>query len=171
MAYRPHRSHRPTLLLMLPLIALATTLSAQSPSQAELDQRFAEMMNGAQLTGKFNVVGPQGETAPQADLYMLSELTRGEGDSWIFNYSMTFNQSKTMIPIPVDVLWAGETPVLTMTEQEIEGLQGKFSARILIHDGKYAGTWQHGPVGGHMWGVLEKVDKSSDDSANSGNGG
>ena len=116
------------------------------------------MMQGARMKGQFNVVGPQGQSPAQIDLYMVSELSRGEENQWIFNYSMSFNQDQKMSPIPVEVLWAGETPVLTMTDQEIPGLQGKFSARLLIHDGKYGGTWQHGAIGGLMWGVLEKVE-------------
>ena len=30
---------------------------------------------------------------------------------------------------------------------------------IVIDDGKYAGTWKHGKVGGHMYGKISKIKK------------
>ena len=36
----------------------------------------------------------------------------------------------------------------------IEGL-GTFTARVLLYEGLYAGTWKHGQFGGHMWGRIE----------------
>ncbi len=142
-------------------LALTSTLLGLSPVAAQtprpdLEQRLRASLEGMKMEGKFNVFGPNGMSAPQQDLYMVSKLLRGEGDTWLFEYAMSFNQSQKMVPIPVDVLWAGETPVLTITNQPIEGLTGSFTVRLLIFDGKYAGTWQHGPVGGHMWGVLVK---------------
>ena len=154
------RSLLPKLTWIVVLFALAAPASSQDTGSADLDRHFEELMSGVRLQGHFNVVGPDGMSAPQPDLYMVSELTRGEGNTWIFNYRMSFNQNQQMVPVPVEVLWAGDTPVLTMTDQEIEGLQGKFSARILIDRGRYAGTWQHGPVGGHMWGVLEPAEEA-----------
>jgi hypothetical protein len=34
---------------------------------------------------------------------------------------------------------------------------GTFDARVVIHDQKYAGTWKHGEVGGHLFGTIEKL--------------
>jgi hypothetical protein len=28
--------------------------------------------------------------------------------------------------------------------------------RLFFHGDRYAGTWQHGAIGGHMWGRIEK---------------
>lgn len=147
----------PRLLPLLLAFGLAGALGAQET--AERERVFAEMMAGKHLVGYFSVVTPEGESPPQADNYMVSELSRGEGASWIFTARMGSGSQAAALPIPVDVLWAGETPVLTMTEQTIEGL-GTFTARVLIHDGRYAGTWQHGPVGGNMWGRV--VDAPAD---------
>jgi hypothetical protein len=58
------------------------------------------------------------------------------------------------MPVPVTIEWAGDTPMITLTEQTVEGL-GTFSARVLLYDGLYAGTWKHGQFGGHMWGRIE----------------
>jgi len=45
--------------------------------------------------------------------------------------------------------------VITMDSFWIPGM-GTFGARVLIHSGRYAGTWQHDAVGGHLFGVIKK---------------
>jgi len=37
---------------------------------------------------------------------------------------------------------------------------------VLIYGDRYAGTWQHDKVGGHLWGRIEKPAKpAAEDSA------
>ena len=55
----------------------------------------------------------------------------------------------------VPVKWAGETPVLTLSNYLIKD-HGIFSARILIHDGLYAGAWGAKDHGGKMFGKIVK---------------
>ena len=64
----------------------------------------------------------------------------------------------------LDVKWSGDTPVITLTDFTIPTL-GTFSCRVLIYNGKYAGTWTHGAAGGHMFGVLEPLNKAPADGA------
>ena len=154
---------RPFGFVVASLILVASpTLSADDAesgrSQTELEKQFEEMMQDARLSGKFTIWGPDGESAPQQDLYMVSDLSKAEGDRWIFTTRMSYGDREVAIPVPCDVKWAGETPVITLTNQEIPNL-GTFTARVMIYEGFYAGTWQHGPVGGHMWGRIEKEDE------------
>ena len=55
--------------------------------------------------------------------------------------------------MPLQVQWAGTTPVITLTNVLIPGL-GTFSSRVVIYKNKYAGTWTHGDVGGHLFGTI-----------------
>ena len=144
------------LVLAVLCTAAGPSLSAQTDSSLDRDAAFAARMNGARLLGKFSVWTPQGEQVPaQDDSYTVSELERGEADTWIFRYTMSYGGgNKLTVPIPVAVLWAGDTPVLTMTDQAVEGL-GVFSVRVLIYGDRYAGTWQSPMAGGHMWGRIE----------------
>jgi hypothetical protein len=64
------------------------------------------------------------------------------------------------LPLPITVEWAGDTPVITLTQYQIPGL-GSFSARVLFYEDRYAGTWQHGDVGGHLFGKIIKNSKES----------
>ena len=62
-------------------------------------------------------------------------------------------------PLPLEVKWAGnDTPMITLTDLTILN-QGPFSARVLFYNGKYAGTWSHGKVGGHMFGKIVKIEE------------
>ena len=45
-----------------------------------------------------------------------------------------------------------------MEAHRIPGL-GTFSSRVVIYEGRYAGTWQHGDVGGHLFGVLKRDEE------------
>ena len=132
---------------------------------SERDKAFAEKLIGAKLEGRFNVSSASGTSEAQVDNYAVSELERGPDNTWIFNYTMSYGQGpdgpKVTIPIPVRVEWAGDTPVLTMTEQTIEGM-GTFSVRILIYKDWYAGTWDNGSLGGHMWGQIVKGDAQNE---------
>jgi hypothetical protein len=58
--------------------------------------------------------------------------------------------------MPLPVKWVGDIPVITMDEMNIPGL-GTFSAHVVIDGNKYAGTWSHGKVGGHLYGKITKI--------------
>ena len=60
-----------------------------------------------------------------------------------------------VIPIVVPMRWNGDTPTIMMTDTSLPGL-GTFTARVMFYGNRYAGTWQHGDVGGHLSGRIEK---------------
>ena len=59
------------------------------------------------------------------------------------------------IPIVVPMRWNGDTPMIMMTETSLPRL-GTFTVRVFFYGDRYDGTWQHGAVGGHMFGRIEK---------------
>jgi len=142
------------------IICMLTTCAfAAQASQEELENRLEETLNGARLVGQFSVTNADGESQPQADDYTVSRISRMEDGRWLFTASMSFGDNDVAIPMPFAVEWAGDTPVITLTDQLIPGL-GTFSARVLLYDGFYAGTWHHaGFGGGHMWGRVETGER------------
>jgi hypothetical protein len=42
-----------------------------------------------------------------------------------------------------------------MTDTSLPGI-GAFTVRPFFYGDQHSGTWQHGPVGGHMSGRIEK---------------
>jgi hypothetical protein len=45
--------------------------------------------------------------------------------------------------------------MIMLTDLEIPGV-GTYTARVFFYEDRYAGTWQGGRVGGHMFGRVEK---------------
>ena len=57
------------------------------------------------------------------------------------------------LPIVVPLHFVGDTPVIVMTDTNLPGI-GTFTVRLLFSGDRYAGTWQHGEVGGQMSGRI-----------------
>jgi len=79
-------------------------------------------------------------------------------DLWLFTARVKYGKTDLTLPMPIPVKWAGDTPVISMDKLKIP-LLGTFSAQVVLDGNRYAGTWQHGKVGGHLFGSIEKVDK------------
>ena len=78
-----------------------------------------------------------------------------QGDYWIFNARIKYGKTDITLPMPLQVKWAEGKPVIYLDNVTIPGL-GTFSSYTVIDGDKYAGTWQHGDVGGHMFGIIER---------------
>lgn len=126
---------------------------ADSDKQNELFEKFSKDLTGCKFVGSFTVVGR--ETGKlTAEEYHIKSVQKMEGENmWLFTARIKYGQNDYSVPLPLQVLWAGETPVITVSDFSILG-QGPFSARVVIHDGKYSGTWSHGEVGGHLFGTI-----------------
>lgn len=133
--------------------------AAQSiPSQDELIKKLTKDLTGVKLVGRFTVTG-KGEMTPKEEEYTItSAMKLDEPDLWLLKARVKYGKTDGTFPIPLEIKWAGDTPVITLTNLEIPGL-GTFSSRVVIYEGRYAGTWQHGDVGGHLFGVLKYDDE------------
>ena len=126
------------------------------PAQAELDKKFEEALSGATLKGNFTSKGRAG--APKEDKYTIESVTKWPGGYWLFKVRIQYGTHDVTLPLPLRVLWAGDTPVITLDKMPMLGL-GTFSARVLIYDGQYAGTWDGGDHGGTLFGEVVKEKK------------
>lgn len=132
------------------------------PTREELEKQFSEMLTGAQLVGVFTTTGQESEKAPLPDKYTIDRVKKLKGDFWLFEARIQYNNNDVKVPLPLEVKWAGDTPVITLTKILVPGL-GTFTARVLFYNNEYAGTWSAGDHGGHMYG---KVVKASNADAN-----
>ena len=148
------RSPLERLLLALAVASIVAVPASAQTDQTEREEKLHAMLQGARLVGQFSVVGMASTPPPQPEQYAVSRLERDAEGRWVFNVSMSYASQQHTMPVPVTIEWAGDTPMITLTEQTIPGL-GTFSARVLIYDGLYAGTWKHEQFGGHMWGRIE----------------
>ena len=130
--------------------------SVSRASLSDLERQFTDRMKGVALVGHFTIVG-RGDRPPIPERYEISSAEKVGDNEWRFNARIKYGKIDTALPIVVTMVWAGDTPMITMTEVAIPTL-GTFSARVLFYGDRYAGTWQHGDQGGgHMFGRIEKV--------------
>ncbi len=150
---------------MMPLAALlcATTLSVADdvkiPDRETLEKAFVDRMSGSALVGTFSVDGKQGA---KPERYEIESVKKHKGDDWVVTARIKYGDHDLKVPMVVQVYWAGDTPILSLTNLTIPGL-GTFTSRVMFHEHRYAGTWQHGDVGGHLWGQIEKADAKKED--------
>ena len=136
-------------------------------AQDEHFDKFEKMLTGAKLVGSFTVVGNDDKEL-QEEEYTIIKVTKMEkGDLWMFKARIKYGEHDFTVPMPLEVKWAEDTPIITLTDFEIPGF-GTFSARVLFYNGKYAGTWSHGDHGGHLFGKIvtaEEQENSEEESS------
>jgi hypothetical protein len=123
-------------------------------SLTELERRFTEQMRGVALVGQFTIAGREDRT-PDPDRYDISSVEKVGDDRWRFNTRVRYGNVDISLPITVPMRWVGDTPMIMMTDYTIPSM-GTFSVRVFFYGDRYSGTWQHGEVGGHMFGRIEK---------------
>ena len=129
---------------------------AAKPDQAALDKQFEQTMSGATLIGRFTVEGRgAGGREPKEERYHINKVTKMKGDYWMFTARVQYGTKDVTVPMMLQVKWAGDTPVITLTDLTIPGL-GTYTARVLIFRDHYAGYWSGGKAGGNLWGRIER---------------
>lgn len=124
--------------------------------QAAREEAFRQSMSGVVLEGFFTV----GEGAElREERYEIAKVSKLGGDIWVFQARIQYGSRDITVPVPVRMEWAGDTPVLSLTEVAIPGL-GTFTARVLFYDQQYVGVWRHGEVGGLHFGQIVPDPKS-----------
>lgn len=130
-------------------------------SLSEAERQFAQRMQSVTMVGTFTVAGRENRS-PSPDRYEIASVEKVGEDLWRFNARMDccgLGESGA-IPIVVPMRWVGDTPVIMMTDTSLPGI-GTFTVRVFFYGDRYAGTWQHGRVGGHMSGRIEKSTGST----------
>ena len=136
--------------------AQETKPSKRAEERAALERKFVDVMTSAILEGSFTIDGRNSDKPPPKDKYIIDTVQKSGGDVWVITARMVYGNVDVKLPVPVEVRWAGDTAVIMLTDVSLPGMQGKFSTRLLIDGDRYAGTWSHDKVGGHMWGKIKK---------------
>ena len=149
--------------LVLSSSALGTAGESEKPApetktghldRQALEKEFAHTLTGATLVGRFTVEGRSDMNKPGTDRYEIESAEKVQGHRWIITSRIKYGKHDVKVPIPLEVFWAGDTPVITLTHVAVPGL-GTFTSRVMVYGDRYAGTWQHDKVGGHLWGHIE----------------
>ena len=153
-----------TMLLVLAIMLVPQITPAQKPPAENVpatdkqltpaEQKFTDQLTSAKLVGRYTTW--ENTDTPKKDTYTLDRVAKLEDDLWMFVARIQYGDYDVKLPLPLQVKWAGNTPVITLDKFPVPGF-GTFSARIVIHNGQYAGTWDGGDHGGHMYGRIEKL--------------
>lgn len=181
---RPHRFSLLTILcaiLLLPIQQLiaqenttktgtdlakkvASDSEANSQATDDRESKLAQYLSGSIFAGQFTVDGKP-SLSPKAEEYTIAKCEKLDApDLYRLTARIKYGQVDSEVPMDIKILWSGNTPVITLDSLWIPGM-GTFSARVLIHSNRYAGTWQHDAVGGHMFGMIRKAASSESKSS------
>ena len=111
-------------------------LTAQEPAA---EKQFQDSLTNVVLEG-FYTNGDGGEL--KQDRYLIERISKASGNLWKFEVRIQYNGKDMPVALPVPILWAGDTPVVSLTNFTIPG-SGTFTARVLFYDGAYAVSYTH----------------------------
>jgi hypothetical protein len=122
-------------------------------SAEQLEATFKAMLTKATMSGRWCSIN-DGKLGPEKeDKYNIVSASKVNGSKWIISARIQLNKREMVVPIPVEVKWAGDTAVLIVDKLQYPG-GGTYSARVLFYENTYAGTWSGGDRGGLMSGVI-----------------
>ncbi len=136
-----------------------TRTNAPSP-MAALEKRFQETLSNCVFDGRWCLVEKGKLTEEYHDKYTIQGVAKSGNDVWLVYARVQYGGKDLTVPIPVQLKWAGDTPVITLDKVSVPGL-GTYSARVLLYDNTYAGTWSAGDHGGMLHGVIQKPGKTT----------
>jgi hypothetical protein len=140
--------------LLVALIALVPGGCGKKPvtPQDALDRKFQDMMRGATLVGRSSRLNS--DRISGEEKYVIDGVSKLAGDTWLFRARMQCCGNKDIpVPVPVAIKWAGDTPVITLTDLSIPGM-GSYTARVVLYGDQYAGTWSGQKGGGQIFGKI-----------------
>ena len=139
----------------------AETDREQPDVSPELIKKLEKALTGTTWTGQFTIDGGEGPPSPES--YVIRSVSHEGANNWVINAQITYGDRDVSFPVPVQVRWAGRTPVITLDSVTIPPL-GTFDARVLMRKGSYAGTWRHGKKGGHLFGKYLKTEAAKEEA-------
>ncbi len=144
-------------LRFLPFLLIGSALAQESqPALTSIEKDFEQSMSGVTLVGHYSREGASGLSD---DKYTIEKVTKVNDDIWRFDTRVQYGSNDMKLPVTVHVKWAGDTPVIELTDESVMGM-GTFTARVVIYRGHYAGMWSSAKGhGGQMFGDVVKSAK------------
>ena len=131
--------------------------------QAALDKKLAQDLSNSRLSGFSMIEGQQGP--PQPDEYRLGAVSKQPDGKWLIHARIAYGQKSVNVPLEIPIVWAGDTPVISVTDMTIPGM-GTYTARVMIYGDHYAGTWSSPRHGGYLWGRITHVPATQQEPGN-----
>ena len=122
-------------------------------SLTDLEREFTERMQDVVLVGHFTIEGRE-DQGGHPDRYEIARVVKIGDGRWRFDARLIYANIDVTLPVTVPLVWAGDTPMVLITDFTIPTL-GTFTARVFFYEDRYVGSWQHGEYGGLMYGHIE----------------
>ena len=132
-------------------------------TQDELEAEFKKTLTGATMTGRWRTVKDGKLSEEREEKYSVTSATKAGQNLWIILARVQYGEKDVTLPVPVTVLWAGDTPIISVTDAGLPGL-GTYTARVMIYRDLYSGTWFGPNVAGFLSGTIERTPKEKDSS-------
>src|SRR5277367_396699 len=130
-------------------------LAQEAPAPPELngfEKQFQESMSNVKLVGYYT----SGDSAElHEDSYVVERISKIKEDTWKFEARILYNRKDFKVAMNLPVKFAGDTPVISLTNFAVPGF-GTFTARVVLYNGVYAGTWGGAGHGGTLFGKIVK---------------
>ncbi|MGE3181627.1 MAG: hypothetical protein AB7N71_08355, partial [Phycisphaerae bacterium] len=137
--------------------------------QQQREAAFADTLKNVDLVGSFRMTRDLAKKEPLGDpipeKYGITSAVKDDGEWWIVTARIQYMNNDVQMPVRVRVVWADDTPVITVDDVMIPGI-GKYSARVMIYRGYYCGTWFGANYGGVMSGEVRPHQEADDASEN-----
>jgi len=140
--------------LLLIFVAIAA-LAQDIPDLTPAEKQFQDSMVNVKLVGYYTL-GDSSEL--HDDAYVVERVTKIKEDTWKFEAHIQFNKKDVKLAMNLPVKFAGDTPVISLTNFGVPGF-GSFTARVVMYNGTYAGTWS-GAGAGHGGTLFGKIVKN-----------
>ena len=132
--------------------------SAKQPpekSPEDLEAAFVETLGNVLFQGEWCLIekGKLSESKPEQ--YEIVGVMKTGGDRWVVNARIQYGKVNLVAPVPVQVKWAGDTPIMIVDKFTMPGA-GTYSARVMVFENTYSGTWTAGDHGGLLHGLIVK---------------
>ena len=153
-------------LAMFALLTCGRGATAFADDTEEAAAAFLERMAGVDLDGHFTTERPTPDgirtMPPRRDRYRIEGIRHIADDRYFVDARIRYRKADGddvdfTLPVPVRLHFVQGTALLSVTDQSLPLMGSGFSARVVFDGDRYAGTWQHNAVGGHMWGRVEPI--------------
>src|SRR5271156_3951599 len=142
--------------LMTAVFAMAQDAPPPPLELNAAEKQFQEALTDVTLIGYFT----QGDGAElHDDKYVIERVTKVKEDTWKFEARIQYNKKDFKVAMPLPVKFAGDTPVISLTNFAVPGF-GSFTARVVMYNGAYAGTWGSAGANGHGGKLFGKIVKN-----------
>lgn len=137
--------------------ARAQAADETEPDLNELEQKLIATLDEVLFVGRWHPIAEGKVGDERKDRYSIAGATKIEGNRWIIRARLSPDTPNLVLPVPLTIEWAGDTPVLIVENFGLPGMN-RYSARVMIHDNTYAGSWSGGDKAGLISGVITRPD-------------